>query len=403
MSKFEIIMPKMGDSVLEATITKWLKKPGDTINEDDPIAEIATDKVDSEIPSPVEGILVEVMFNEGDNVPVGTVIALIETDLSETVTVVSKENKPKEQTKSIETKAVDSSPQQSKVESINVFESNTNSRRFYSPLVKTIARAENISIEELDKLHGSGKDGRVTKEDVMSYIGMRQNVKKDTPIVQEQQTTVNSSPQGSDTIIEMDRMRKLIADHMINSIKTSAHVTSFIEVKMGKVVQWREKMKKQFELQWGEKLTYTHILSLHDALPISHIIIEAAAKTLLEFPNVNASVDGYKIILRKNINIGMATALPNGNLIVPVIKNADQKNILGLAKDVNRLAANARSSKLQPDDIADGTFTFTNLGSFGSLTGTPIINQPQVAILGAGVIQKRPVVIVTTTGDPLGI
>jgi 2-oxoglutarate dehydrogenase E2 component (dihydrolipoamide succinyltransferase) len=390
MSQFEIMMPKMGESVLEATITKWLKKPGDTISEDDPIAEIATDKVDSEIPSPVEGILVEVKFSEGAVIPVGTVIALVETNVSEADVKPFKSKEPEANEEIAETNTSSSNSQTNKLQAITNNHEKHDTHRFYSPLVKTIARAENISIDELDQLHGTGKDGRVTKEDVMSYIGMRQNVRKSNPEIRGSESSV-PIPKGSDTIIEMDRMRKLISDHMVNSVKTSAHVTSFIEVKMGKVVQWRDKVKKQFELQWGEKLTYTHI------------ILEAAAKALLEFPRINASVDGYNIILRKNINIGMATALPGGNLIVPVIKNADQRNLLGLAKEVNRLAEHARSNKLQPDDIADGTFTFTNLGSFGSLTGTPIINQPQVAILGAGVIQKRPVVIEAPSGDAIGI
>ncbi len=391
MSKFHIVMPKMGESVLEATITKWHKKPGDTISEDEAIAEIATDKVDSEIPSPVDGILTELKFNEGDVVAVGTVIAVVETEADSSQAV---DLKPQQTDKKTVVPGIEKTVKVGKTdipENEDLYKKKAEHGRFYSPLVKTIARSENISFEELEKIKGSGKDGRVTKDDIMAYLGMRQNVTK---------APVQGKSQGkepvivraeNDTIIEMDRMRKLIADHMVNSVKTSAHVTSFIEVKMGKVVQWREKVKKQFELQWGEKLTYTHI------------ILEAAARTLLEFPGINASVDGYNVILRKNINIGMATALADGNLIVPVIKNADQRNLLGLAKEANRLAEAARTGKLQPDDITEGTFTFTNLGSFGSLTGTPIINQPQVAILGAGVISKKPVVIETPVGDAIGI
>lgn len=391
MARFEIVMPKMGESVLEATITKWHKKTGDTIQEDEAIAEIATDKVDSEIPSPVDGTIVELKFKEGDVVAVGSVIAIVETEAG---AVGSTDLTQTQNTTEIPDNTMTNATQKTENKSITsekTHEKKLYSGRFYSPLVRTIARAENISLEELETIQGSGKDGRVTKEDVLAYLGMRQNLKKNQQPKTEFQSkqTVSSSP--SDTIIEMDRMRKLIADHMVQSVKTSPHVTSFIEVKMSKVVAWREKMKKQFELQWGEKLTFTHI------------IIEAAARALLEFPRVNASVDGYNIILKKNINIGMATALPDGNLIVPVIKNADQKNLLGIAKEANRLAENARNNKLQPDDITEGTFTFTNLGSFGSLTGTPIINQPQVAILGAGVIQKKPIVIETPSGDAIGI
>ncbi len=392
MAHFEIVMPKMGESVLEATITKWHKHPGDPIQEDDAIAEIATDKVDSEIPSPVEGVLIEQKFNEGDVVAVGTVIAIVETETSSAVIpekISEKTTQPKTSTKTL-----DDSTQKHKKEIVisdSPVDKQNETGRFYSPLVKTIAKAENISFEELDKINGTGKDGRVTKDDVIAYIGMRQNVTLVQSGVKQSAPAQPMSKSGSDTIEEMDRMRKLIADHMVNSIKTSAHVTSFIEVKMGKVVQWRDKLKKQFEMQYGEKLTYTHI------------ILEAAARVLLEFPRVNASVDGYNIILRKNINIGMATALTDGNLIVPVIKNADQRNLLGIAKEANRLAESARNNKLQPDDITEGTFTFTNLGSFGSLSGTPIINQPQVAILGAGVIQKKPVVIETANGDAIGI
>lgn len=382
MARFEIIMPKMGESVLEAKITKWHKQPGDQINEDDSIAEIATDKVDSEIPSPVDGVMIEQKFNEGDVVAVGVVIAVVETDASATIPEPLPQSAKSESAKGIKRKEVPEPDHDTNDNPVS------GSGKFYSPLVKTMAKAENIAFEELDNIQGSGKDGRVTKDDLMHYIGNRQNLK---PNVKTTTTQPNVSVQGSDTIIEMDKMRKLIADHMVNSVKTSAHVTSFIEVKMGKVVRWREKVKKQYEMQWGEKLTYTHI------------ILEAAARTLLEFPRVNSSIDGYNVILKKNINIGMATSLPDGNLIVPVIKNADQKNLLGIAKDANRLAEQARSNKLMPDDIAGGTFTFTNLGSFGSLTGTPIINQPQVAILGAGVIQKKPIVIESPSGDSIGI
>jgi 2-oxoglutarate dehydrogenase E2 component (dihydrolipoamide succinyltransferase) len=391
MAKFDIVMPKMGESVLEATITKWHKKPGDQISEDEALAEIATDKVDSEIPSPVDGIIVELKYKEGDIVAVGEVIAVIETDASSAQTSTEESQAIENVKKAEPTEKIQQTDKKTADHSSDLKHKKGDPGRFYSPLVKTIARSENISIEELETIQGSGKDGRVTKDDIINYLSIRQNVTKTTPQHKQKiqdQVIVKSE---SDSIIEMDRMRKLIADHMVNSIKTSAHVTSFIEVKMGKVVQWREKVKKQFELQWGVKLTYTHI------------IIETAARALLEFPRINASVDGYNIILRKNINIGMATALSDGNLIVPVIKNADQRNLLGIAKEVNRLAENARTNKLLPDEITEGTFTFTNLGSFGSLTGTPIINQPQVAILGSGVIQKKPVVLETPAGDAIGI
>ncbi len=391
MARFEIIMPKMGESVLEATITKWLKKPGDSINEDDPIAEIATDKVDSEIPSPVDGILKELMFKEGDVVAVGTIIAIIDTEAEqqEVATPETEEGKNiKEDPSSVSEKSKEKTIDKSVT---HTHHTDTHSGKFYSPLVRTIARSENVSMDELNSIQGTGKDGRVTKDDLMTFLSLRQNDRKKAEVNKTAPAQPKATSSQGDTIIEMDRMRKLIADHMVESVKTSPHVTSFIEVKMGKVVQWRESMKKQFEMKWGEKVTYTHI------------ILETAARTLLEFPRVNASVDGYNIIEKKNINIGMATALPNGNLIVPVIKNADQMNLLGIAKEANKLAERARTNKLEPDDIAGGTFTFTNFGSFGSLTGTPIINQPQVAILGAGVIAKKPVVIETPAGDAIGI
>jgi 2-oxoglutarate dehydrogenase E2 component (dihydrolipoamide succinyltransferase) len=390
MSQFEIIMPKMGESVLEATITKWLKQLGDTIQEDDAIAEIATDKVDSEIPSPVEGILTELKYQEGDVVAVGKVIAVIETDTQSNVEIKEPKNSSVDSVSQGEL-ATDNNTVHTDKQSKEVKQEYTSSK-FYSPLVRTIAKEENVSLQELDSIKGSGKDDRVTKQDVLDYIAGKTVVHAEIPKTKQQQlTTQPIAYDTQDSIIEMDRMRKLIADHMVNSVHTSPHVTSFIEVRMGQVVRWREKMKKQFEQQYNQKLTYTHI------------ILEAVSKALLEFPQVNASVDGYNIILRKQISIGMATALPNGNLIVPVIKNADQKNLLGIVKDVNRLAHAARTNTLSPDDIAGGTFTFTNLGSFGSLTGTPIINQPQVAILGAGVIQKKPVVFETQQGDMIGI
>ncbi len=384
MAKAEILIPRMGESIIEATITRWLKSEGDMINEDEAIAEIATDKVDSEIISPITGKLIKKFYIEGDTVPIGTVIAMVANEEVDTInTPVKAEEKPAEvvtipfieNTIQEETKPVDDS-----------------SDKFFSPLVRSIAKTEGIPLSELENVKGSAKDGRLTKDDVLNYIktrGAAPEVKATPkPIIPETPKVVSST---GDQIVEMDRMRKLIADHMVMSVHTSPHVTSFIEVDMTNIVMWRNKMKASFEKREGEKLTFTPIF------------IEAAARALKDYPGINASVDGTKIILRKNINIGMATALPNGNLIVPVIKNADQKNLLGISKTVNDLANRARSNKLNPEEIQEGTFTITNLGSFGSITGTPIINQPQVAILAVGAIQKKPVVIETPQGDTIGI
>lgn len=392
MAVFEIIMPKMGESVIEATIIRWLKREGDTIKEDEPIAEIATDKVDSEIPSPVEGVVKKLLFKENDIVAVGRTIAIIDsggshTEADETsgekvltaVTAASKHDHAEVEVS-----------RQPKIQS-----------RFYSPLVRNIARQEGISFEELDQISGSGKEGRVTKADILNYLQNRKTpqIPVQSPVPKailetKHQPVAPAAPavsQAGDEIIEMDRMRRLIADHMVSSVHTSPHVTSFIEVDLTNVVKWRESVKDKFLAREGEKITLTPIF------------IEAAARALKEFPNVNASVEGYNIIRKKNINIGMATALPNGNLIVPVIRNADQKNLLGITKEVNSLAAKARNNQLSPDDIQGGTFTITNLGTFGSLTGTPIINQPQVAILGIGVVRKKPVVMELPHGDVIAI
>jgi 2-oxoglutarate dehydrogenase E2 component (dihydrolipoamide succinyltransferase) len=441
MAKFEVVMPKLGESIIEATITKWLKQPGDTIEEDDPIVEIATDKVDSEIPSPVEGQLLEVLFKEGEVVEVGKIIAIIDTEPGEN-------GKPEDETKADDSgerklsespeyagdsvsqpKNVDSSGTQSAPE---VDMEDTESDRFYSPLVKNIAKTEGISNKELEKVKGTGKDGRLTKNDLLEYLdkrgqaipepevsqkktqGMEQahvepsrratevTSEPDKPTSKQQAEPTKQVPQAQrpappvtanqgDDIVEMDRMRKLIADHMVMSKQVSPHVTSFIEVDVTNMVKWREKVKDEFQAREKEKITYTPIF------------VEAATQALKALPGVNASVDGYKVIMRKNINIGIAAALPNGNLIVPVIKNADQKSLLGLAKEVNNLADKARKNKLDPDDIQGGTFTITNLGTFGSITGSPIINQPQVAILGLGVIKKKPVVLETPEGDVIAI
>lgn len=388
-------MPKLGESIIEATITKWLKQPGDMIAEDDALVEIATDKVDSEIPSPVEGKLIKRLFEEGDVVAVGTPIALISLDGNDEVA----EEKP---AATAEQAAAEVSVPFVEAEVVEPAVAEPASDRYYSPLVKSIAREEGISVQELDKIQGSGKDGRVTKEDVLAYLKSRGQV---LPAVQApaavqvanatkpaaKAEAPKVSADSGDTIIEMDRMRRLIADHMVMSKQVSPHVTSFIDVDVTNIVNWRNKVKDSFQKKEGEKITFTPIF------------FEAAAKALKAYPQINASVDGYNIILRKNINIGMATALPSGNLIVPVIKNVDEKSLLGITKNVNDLAARARANKLQPDEIQGGTFTITNFGSFDSLTGTPIINQPQVAILAVGAIRKQPAVIETQYGDVIAI
>lgn len=402
MAKFDIVMPKLGESIIEATITKWLKAEGDMISEDEVICELATDKVDSEIPSPVEGKLIKILCKEGEVVPVGKLIAIIDMDGENAV--VEKEATPVA-VPDVEAPAV--------VEEEKTPESLSD--RFYSPLVKNIAKQENISNKELDLIKGSGKDGRVTKEDVLEYLKTRTSkpapVSEPAPsktaataqiptLTATPQPTTSQAPQtktptvsasSGDQIVEMDRMRKLIADHMVMSKQVSPHVTMFHEVDMNRIVNWRNQMKDVLLKREGEKLTFTPFF------------IEAAARALKDFPGVNASVDGYNIILRKHINIGMAAALPNGNLIVPVIKDADQKNLLGITKSVNDLAERSRNNKLSPDDIQEGTFTITNFGQFGSLSGSPIINQPNAAILGLGTIHKQPVVIETPEGDVIAI
>ena len=401
MAQVELIMPKMGESVAEATIIKWLKKEGDKIAADETVLEIATDKVDSEIPSTAEGTLVKRLFNEGDVVQVGKAIAIISTDAN-AVVEAPKTEAP------VATQAV-SAPKEianSPVAEVMAIEKNSASGKFYSPLVRTIAQKEGISMSELDNITGTGANGRVTKNDVLAYIpnkGKQVAVTPQPQVVKEVATATSSSNNGStqhkpavtvnagDEIIEMDRMRKLIADHMVMSKHTSPHVTSFVEADVTNIVMWREKVKKNFEKREGEKLTYTPIF------------IEALTKAIKDFPMINISVDGSKIIKRKNINIGMAAAMPNGNLIVPVIKNADQLNLVGITKQVNDLANRARTGKLSPDEISGGTYTLTNVGSFGNVLGTPIINQPQVAIMAVGTIKKKPAVIETPQGDLIGI
>ncbi len=392
MAKFEIVMPKMGESIIEATITKWLKGVGDSVEEDESMVEIATDKVDSEIPSPVDGVLTEILFQEGDVVPVGTVIATVKTegDEEEEASETLSDNVKKMK---VESSSVEPATAENETPAPINF---TESRRFYSPLVKSIAKKENISLKALDAIKGSGKDGRVTKQDILKYLETGKaevaSVNKpqaSAPVKKMEAPKVTTA--AGDQVIEMDRMRKLIADNMVMSKQVSPHVTSFIDVDVTNIVTWRNKVKDEFLKREGEKITYTPIF------------FKATAQALKEFPQVNASVDGYNIILRKNINIGMATALPNGNLIVPVIRNTDEKNLLGITKSVNDLANRARNNKLNPDEISGGTFTITNFGSFDSLTGTPIINQPQVAILAVGAIRKQPAVLETEMGDVIAI
>ena len=403
MAKFELKMPKLGESITEATITKWMKNVGDTIELDEAILEIATDKVDSEIPSPVEGVLKEQLFKEGDVVEVETVIAIIETGGAgaeeKPPAEEKKEEKPLAAAKE-DTPGAEEKKETSKGESLK---SRDSSGRFYSPLVRTIAKEENISLEELERIPGSGHQNRVTRQDVMDYLKKREagEIKPAASATKTQAPAAAPAAQkpkapsiaigNSDQVIEMSRMRKLIAEHMVMSEDTSVHITLFAEADMTNIVNWRNKQKGILQKREGEKLTFTPIF------------IEAIAKALRDYPMVNISTEGDKIVVRKNVNIGMAAATPDGNLIVPVIKNADHKSLLGLTKEVNDLANRARASQLKPDEIQGGTFTLTNFGTFGAIGGTPIINQPQVAILGVGIIQKKPVVIESPQGDSIGI
>jgi 2-oxoglutarate dehydrogenase E2 component (dihydrolipoamide succinyltransferase) len=381
MATFEIKMPKLGESIIEATITKWLKKEGEKVAEDDAIVEIATDKVDSEIPSPVEGILIKQLFAEGDVVEIGKPIAVIdlggkEVKKEEPVVAAFAGEKEQEATPLKET----ASP---------VAEPESAGSRFYSPLIKNIARQENISMSDLDRIPGTGKDDRLTKQDLLKWLETRDTAVKPEKPAAPVQPQVKVS--ANDEIVEMDRIRQLISQHMTRSVQTSAHVTSFVEIDMTKIAVWRDRYKVSFQQRENLKLTFTPI------------IIDAIAKAVHDYPQVNVSVDGNKIILHKGINVGMAVSLQNFNLIVPVIRDADQKNILGLAKSVADLAERARSNKLAPDEIFGGTISLTNLGSFGTLMGTPIINQPQTAIVAVGNIKKRPVVIETPQGDSIVI
>ena len=396
MAKFELKLPKMGESVAEATITSWLKQVGDTIELDEAVVEIATDKVDSEVPSEVEGKLVEILFEQDTVVAVGQTIAIIETDGNEETPIQTLEEKEEivEQVEQV----------QQTIEAASVIKNSpitktSDSGKFFSPLVRKIAETEGLSMEQLVMVSGTGKDGRVTKNDILSYIEDKNNlqpikISKSENITSETKDVVKpiSVPvNGEDEIIEMTRMGKLVSKHMVASVQTSAHVQSFIEIDVTNIVKWRAKVKDAYFIREGEKLTFTPIL------------MHAVAATIKKFPMINIAVQGDTIIKKKNINLGMAAALPDGNLIVPVIKNADQLNLVGMTRQVNDLATRARNNKLKPDEIQDGTYTVTNVGSFGSVMGTPIINQPQVAILALGAIRKVPAVIETSEGDFIGI
>jgi len=402
MAQVDLIMPKMGESIIEATILKWVKQVGDTVEVDETILEIATDKVDSEVPSPVAGTIAQINFQENDVVEIGKTIAVIATE-GETVEATpspSIEKTPVSNGSPVE-KVTASSAAPKKAMATAVMDApvvstaSTNGTRFYSPLVKNIAKQENISSTELETIGGTGKNGRVTKKDILAYISNRtsgsQVITAPAQNAPSAQKTQSVSISGNVEIVEMDRMRKLIADHMVMSKHTSPHVTSFVEVDVTNLVNWRNRIKGEFQATHGEKITFTPIFC------------EAVAKALRDFPMVNVSVDGSNIIVKKDINIGMATALPSGNLIVPVIKGADQLNLVGLAKSVNDLAKRARENKLKPEDIQDGTFTLTNVGTFGNVMGTPIINQPQAAIMAVGAIRKKPAVVETEYGDLIAV
>ncbi|HRF39254.1 MAG TPA: dihydrolipoamide acetyltransferase family protein [Saprospiraceae bacterium] len=403
MAQVELIMPKMGESIMEATILRWVKNPGDSVEIDEPILEIATDKVDTEVPSPVSGVIAQVLFKENDVVPVGKVIAVISTE--------------GESAQPLPTPSIAEAPASNgalsngqhspaPAEAVPATASSAPAQvraagegaRFYSPLVRNIAQKEMISTQELEAVPGSGQQGRVTKKDILAYVEQRRH----TPATPQPAAPAPATPasvpaapavsvSGNVEIVEMDRMRKLIADHMVMSKHTSPHVTSFVEVDVTEIVNWRERVKKQFEARYGEKITFTPIF------------IEAVTKALRDFPMVNISVDGTKLIVKKDINIGMAAALPSGNLIVPVIKNADLLSLPGLTKAVNDLAGRARANQLKPEEIQGGTFTLTNVGTFGNVMGTPIINQPQVAILATGAIRKKPAVVETPYGDLIAV
>ncbi|MBL7980985.1 MAG: 2-oxo acid dehydrogenase subunit E2 [Flavobacteriales bacterium] len=409
MSQIEILLPKMGESVAEATIIKWLKNEGDRVEADEPIVEIATDKVDSEVPAPEAGILLKRLVNEGDVVKVGQAIAQVGSAAGAHSAPVAAA--PAATAQPVATAPATNgspAPVAHAAAAVGPVERTGPSGKFYSPLVRNIAQSEGISLQELESISGSGQGGRVTKKDVLDYLPNRNTQTASAPVAvaaapaasvpapvaasaQPAAPAPALIPAAGDEIIEMDRMRKLIADHMVMSKRTSPHVTSFVEADVTNLVLWRERVKKAFEQREGEKITFTPIF------------IMAIVQAIKEMPMINVQVDGYNIIKKKDINIGMAAAMPNGNLIVPVIKNADQLNLVGLTKKVNDLANRARLGKLLPDEISGGTYTVTNVGTFGNVLGTPVINQPQVAIMATGAIRKKPAVIETPQGDLIGI
>lgn len=421
MARYNLLLPRMGESVSEATIVKWLKQPGDWVEVDDTVLDIATDKVDSEVPSPVAGKLVEQLFGQDEVAQVGDIIAVLETEqesvdspsatqdnpeesLAEEVPFVPSAPPAEESRPTQENQPQDNQIQGNQSEDSPLQENQTqenHKNRFYSPLVKNIAFEEGVSMAELDGIEGSGLEGRVTKEDILQFVASRKQSSQtqdsqaqfvQTPqSAQAPQPVASPSLHGGDEIIEMDRMRKLIAEHMVRSVQTSPHVCSFVEADVTNIVNWRNRIKADFEKQEGTKITFTPIF------------IEAVAKAIRDFPMINIQVSGTQIIKKRDINIGMAAALPSGNLIVPVIRNADRLNLVGMSKTVNDLAERAKGGKLKPDETQGGTFTVTNVGSFGSIMGTPIINQPQVAILALGAIVKKPAVLETEQGDVIAI
>ena len=398
MARVELVMPKMGESIMEATILKWRKKPGERVELDEPVLDIATDKVDSEVPSPVEGMVVEILFQENDVVPINKTIAIIETEASGAQPAASPavpqavtpngngtHNAAPEPAAAVQVPYVPAATAPAEAGKSGA------TGRFYSPLVRTIAREEGIAQTELDRIPGSGLEGRVTKKDILAYVANRpaEGAQAQSP------AAVAPAPlaavSGNVEIIEMDRMRKLIADHMIMSKQTSAHVTSFVEVDVTNIVNWRNGIKDEFRKKYGENITFTPIF------------IDAVVRAIRDFPLINSSVEGSRILVKKDINIGMAAALPSGNLIVPVIRNADLYNLAGLTRQVNDLANRARQNQLKPEEIQGGTFTLTNVGTFGNVMGTPIINQPQVAIMATGAIRKKPAVLETEYGDVIAV
>jgi len=411
MGKIEIYLPAMGEGVIEATITKWLIKEGSEVEEDDPVVEVATDKVDTEIPAPASGIVKDIAFKEGDIPKVGDVLAYIESDAIETASEESEPDVEKDFEEVRKASSAYLARKEEEEKESEVMKSRTPGGKYLSPLVRKIATTENIGYEQLDSIKGTGMDGRITGDDIKNYISSgysRSKPLRDEPgkadekdVQAEKKTAgekqIKPAPDKpgtageGDEIIEMDRVRKLIAEHMVRSKQTSPHVTSYIDVDISDIVKWREKIKDKFLSREGMKLTLTPIF------------IEATARALRQVPMINVSIDGDRIIKKKNINIGMATALPDGNLIVPVIKRADEKSIIGLAREVNDLAERARNNKLKPEEITGGTFSITNYGTVGTLMGSPIINQPQAAILGIGAAKKMPAVIETPAGDAIGI